>query len=59
VLLDASMPGSDGFAISERIKRHPGCVAGAIIMLITFGHRDDAARCRELDVHFVNPTPVH
>jgi CheY-like chemotaxis protein len=44
------MPGSDGFTISERIKSHPGCAAGAIIMLTTFGHRDDAARCRELGI---------
>jgi PAS domain S-box-containing protein len=58
VLLDASMPGSDGFAISERIKRHPGCATGAIIMLTTFGHRDDAARCRELGIATYLTKPI-
>jgi two-component system sensor histidine kinase/response regulator len=50
VLLDASMPGLDGFAVSERIKRHPECSPVAIIVLTTFGHRGDAARCRELGI---------
>jgi PAS domain S-box-containing protein len=58
VLLDASMPGSDGFALSERIKSHPGCSAGAIIMLTTFGHRDDAARCRELGISTYLTKPI-
>jgi two-component system sensor histidine kinase/response regulator len=58
VLLDASMPGADGFALSERIKRHAGCSAGAIIMLTTFGHRDDAARCRELGISTYLTKPI-
>jgi CheY-like chemotaxis protein len=52
------MPGSDGFALSERIKSHPGCSADAIIMLTTFGHRDDAARCRELGISTYLTKPI-
>jgi two-component system, sensor histidine kinase and response regulator len=57
MLLDASMPGLDGFAVSERIKRQPGYPPVTIIMLTTFGYRDDAARCRELGIstHLAKP----
>jgi two-component system, sensor histidine kinase and response regulator len=57
MLLDASMPGLDGFAVSERIKRQPGYPPVTIIMLTTFGYRDDAARCREfgISIHLAKP----
>jgi two-component system, sensor histidine kinase and response regulator len=57
MLLDASMPGLDGFAVSERIKRQPGYPPVTIIMLTTFGYRDDAARCREFGIstHLAKP----
>jgi PAS domain S-box-containing protein len=50
VLLDAQMPGMDGFAWAERTKQDPK-LAGATIMLLTSaGQRGDAARCRELGI---------
>jgi len=50
VLLDACMPGMDGFDIASRIKETPE-LAGAIIMMLTSNnHHNDAARCRELGV---------
>ena len=36
VLLDASMPEMDGFALAEQIQKRPG-LAGASIMMLTSG----------------------
>jgi two-component system, sensor histidine kinase and response regulator len=58
MLLDASMPGLDGFAVSERLKRPPRCSSVAVIMLTTFGHRDDVARCREQGIAAYLTKPI-
>jgi PAS domain S-box-containing protein len=50
VLLDAQMPGMDGFALAERIKRDPNLAGATIMMLTSAGQRGDAARCRELGI---------
>ena len=50
VLLDAQMPGMDGFALAERIRRHPKLAGATIMMLTSVGQRGDAARCRELGI---------
>lgn len=50
VLLDAHMPGMDGFTVAEHLQQHPA-LAQAIIMMLTSGsHPRDAARCRELGI---------
>jgi two-component system sensor histidine kinase/response regulator len=48
----------DGFAVSEHIKRHTRCSSVAILMLTTFGHRDDAARCREQGISAYLTKPI-
>jgi CheY-like chemotaxis protein len=50
VLLDAQMPGLDGFTLAERIKQNPK-LAGAVIMMLTSADQPgDAARCRALGI---------
>src|SRR5262249_54432524 len=50
VLLDAVMPGLDGFQVAEQMKRCPE-LAGATIMLLSSADRHgDAARCRDLGI---------
>jgi len=50
VLLDAQMPGMDGFALAERIKQNPKLAGATIMMLTSAGQRGDGARCRELGI---------
>ncbi|MCL4524071.1 MAG: response regulator [Acidobacteria bacterium] len=58
VLLDSEMPGTDGFALAERMRELPG-VQGATIMMLTSGMRPrTAARCRELGVAACLTKPV-
>jgi PAS domain S-box-containing protein len=57
VLLDAMMPGMDGFALAEKIQGHPELARGAIMMLTSGDRHGDPARCRELGVaaHLTKP----
>ena len=50
ILTDSHMPGMDGFALIECIRRKPEYSAATIMMLTSSGHRGDAARCQELGV---------
>jgi len=50
VLLDARLPGEDGFKIAGLIRDTPGLSPATIMMLTTDGRRGDAARCRQLGV---------
>jgi two-component system, sensor histidine kinase and response regulator len=53
VLLDAQMPGMDGFALAARIRQDPA-LAGAVIMMLTSGaHPGDSERCSELGAPFL------
>jgi PAS domain S-box-containing protein len=58
VLLDASMPGMDGFEVAERILGDPRQAGTAILMLTSAGRRGDAARCRRLGVAGYLTKPV-
>ena len=58
VLLDAMMPGMDGFALAEKIKHDPTLAGATIMMLSSAGRRGDAARCRELGVVAYLSKPV-
>jgi CheY-like chemotaxis protein len=58
VLLDAFMPGLDGFAIAAQIKADPELARATIMMLSSADRSDDAARCRELGVAYCLRKPV-
>ncbi len=59
VLIDAMMPGMDGFTFAEEIKRHPGLAGATIMMLTSAGQRGDAARCRKLGIDVYLIKPIH
>lgn len=58
VLLDAEMPGIDGFQVAERIRENPTLAGSAILMLSAERHLIDATRCRELGVSVFLNKPV-
>ena len=58
VLLDSQMPGMDGFAVAESLKRREHLGNATVIMLTSAGLRGDAARCRALGIGAYLPKPV-
>jgi two-component system, sensor histidine kinase and response regulator len=58
VLIDALMPGMDGFELAERIKQDPGLAKATIMMLTSAGQRGDAARCRSLGIEAYLIKPI-
>jgi CheY-like chemotaxis protein len=44
ILLDAMMPGMDGYTLAERIREHPDLQDARLMMLSSAGGSDDAAR---------------
>ncbi|MBI4717888.1 MAG: response regulator [Planctomycetes bacterium] len=48
ILLDAMMPGLDGFAVAERVCKDPSPTGAVVMMLSSDGQPMDAARCRGL-----------
>ena len=49
ILVDAQMPGMDGFALVQRIWQIPG-LSVRVMMLTSAGHRGDTARRKELGI---------
>jgi PAS domain S-box-containing protein len=58
VLLDAHMPGMDGFTFAEQVKQHTDLAEATIMMLTSGGQRGDAARCRELGIAAYLTKPI-
>ena len=58
ILLDAQMPGMDGFSVAERIKQDVRLARSVVIMLTSAGLRGDAARCRELGIRAYLTKPI-
>ena len=50
VLLDAQMPGMDGFTVAERILQMPLCAKMPIIMLSSAGIKGDAQRASDVGI---------
>ena len=50
VLLDARMPGMDGFAVADYIRHSPDLAPATIMMLTSGGQPRDTTRCRELGI---------
>ncbi|AWM41640.1 PAS domain S-box protein [Gemmata obscuriglobus] len=57
VVLDARMPGTDGFSLAARIREAPALAATRIVLLTSGDRPDDPARSRELriDAHVLKP----
>jgi two-component system sensor histidine kinase/response regulator len=50
ILLDAQMPGMDGFELAKRIGERADLTGATIMMLTSSGRYDDASLCRELGI---------
>jgi CheY-like chemotaxis protein len=59
VLLDANMPGQDGFWVAEQIATRPELASATIMMLTSSGQYGDAARCRALQVAAYLTKPIN
>jgi two-component system sensor histidine kinase/response regulator len=58
ILIDAHMPGMDGFALVEHILRISPHRGTSIIMLTSAGQSGDAKRCRELGLSAYLTKPI-
>jgi signal transduction histidine kinase/DNA-binding response OmpR family regulator len=58
LLLDANMPGMDGFGVAEEIAANPQLAGITIIMLTSSGQYGDAARARQLGISAYLTKPV-
>jgi CheY-like chemotaxis protein len=58
VLLDAQMPGLDGFTLAARLGQQAQLASAVIMMLTSAGLRSDAARCRALGIAAYLTKPV-
>jgi len=58
IVVDCQMPEVDGFELISRLRATPSGSAAIIMMLTSSEHSDDAARCRELQVHRYLIKPV-
>jgi CheY-like chemotaxis protein/HPt (histidine-containing phosphotransfer) domain-containing protein len=48
MLIDAMMPGMDGFMLIEELRKEPDLAPSTIMMLTSADRQDDAAHCRRL-----------
>ncbi len=58
VLLDAMMPGVDGFTLAGQIKANPDLAGAVLLMLSSAGRSEDAARCRQLGIALYLTKPL-
>ena len=57
-LLDAAMPGMDGFTLAEEIKKYAQFSGGVVMMLSSAAQLEDAGRCRSLGIPAYLTKPV-
>ena len=58
VLLDAQMPGMDGFAVADWVTQSPGLAGPVVMMLSSADRQGDCARCRALGITSYLVKPV-
>ncbi|GGC65504.1 response regulator [Undibacterium terreum] len=58
ILLDAHMPGMDGFAVQEKIRTLLPESPSLVMMMTSAGSRGDADRCRALEVDVYMQKPI-
>jgi two-component system sensor histidine kinase/response regulator len=57
-VLDAQMPGRDGFDLGRDVRADPALKGTRLLMLTSAGQRGDAQRCRDLGIHGYLTKPV-
>ena len=57
VLLDANMPGMDGFEVARRIQGEPQLSGATVMMLSSSGHYGETAKCQAVGIanHLTKP----
>ncbi len=58
VLLDAQMPGLDGFSVAGKILQDPSLADAVVVMLTSEGLTRDVAHCRELGIKAYLTKPI-
>ncbi len=58
LIVDAQMPGMDGFTLVERVRADRSCGEPAIMMLSSATFHDDVRRCREVGIDLYLTKPV-
>jgi signal transduction histidine kinase/DNA-binding response OmpR family regulator/HPt (histidine-containing phosphotransfer) domain-containing protein len=58
ILLDAQMPGMDGFELAKQIGSRADLTGATIMMLTSSGRYDDAGLCRELGIAACLTKPI-
>jgi two-component system sensor histidine kinase/response regulator len=58
ILMDANMPGMDGFQLSKEIKERSGADETSILMLTSGGQAGEAERCRKVGISAYLLKPV-
>ena len=60
VLLDIGLPGTDGYAVAERLRANPGLRDVRLVALTGYGHVEDQQRARAagFDDHLVKPVSL-
>ena len=58
VLLDADMPGLDGFSAARKIRETPACRDAKVLMLTSIDGGSSAEQCRELGLTYYLAKPI-
>jgi PAS domain S-box-containing protein len=58
IVLDAHMPDFDGFRVARRIQSDPRFSGAKVVLLTSGAQREDACRCRDLNVSACLAKPV-
>jgi len=59
ILLDANMPGMDGFEVAAEVLKQPELAGATVMMLTSSGESRDQARCAELRIAAYLTKPVY
>src|SRR4029077_4426894 len=57
-IIDAQMPGTDGFGLAAAVQEDPRLAATRLVMLTSPGQRGDGDRCRQLGIRGYLNKPI-
>jgi two-component system, sensor histidine kinase and response regulator len=57
-IIDAQMPGTDGFGLAGAVQQDPRLAATRLVMLTSAGQRGDGERCRQLGIRGYLNKPI-